>query len=195
MGNTVLRGHLPCLHHGPILLHFLFLPCFQPSSPPATCPSFSRFFLLSHSFPRAKRGGGLSFHFLLFLLLGLLEQYTTHPGCAVLMAPLQDHLSPSWTTFWRPVPVRRFHACFFQQFIFFSMASTPTSRPCSYAHSAPCSRLCGGGVAHDLLPHLLLSRRNAVFFHRERHGKPGSSLQFKSTPSNVQAQPKASRGR
>ena len=195
MGNTVLRGHLPCLHHGPILLHFLFLPCFQPSSPPATCPSFSRFFLLSHSFPRAKRGGGPFISFPSFFapwFAGTIH-YSSWLCCTD--GPTAGSPFPFLDNFLATRSSSTISRMFFQQFIFFSMASTPTSRPCSYAHSAPCSRLCGGGVAHDLLPHLLLSRRNAVFFHRERHGKPGSSLQFKSTPSNVQAQPKASRGR
>ena len=56
-GDPVLRGRLLCLHRGPILLHFLLLPCFQPSSPTATFSSFLRFFLLSHSSPSSRLWG------------------------------------------------------------------------------------------------------------------------------------------
>jgi hypothetical protein len=45
----------------------------------------------------------------------LLERYSIHLGCGgeePLTAPVQDQLSPSWTTFWRPAPRRLVHACF-----------------------------------------------------------------------------------
>jgi hypothetical protein len=96
-------------------------------------------------------------HFISFLFcsLVLLERYNTHPGYAVLMAPVQDQLSPSWTTFLRPAAfglsdllLFPWHRLLLQDFV-------PMRIP---LHAQD----YGWSLAHHLLPRLLLSCRNVI---------------------------------
>ena len=162
---------------------------FAPAVFPAKFSNCDIFFifkiLLTFTFISKLETMGEVLHFIsvLFCSLVLLEQYITHPGYAVLRAPVQGQRSPSWTTFWRLAPLRRFHECFSGNLYFFFSG---TSRPCSYAHSNPCSRLWGS-LVHHLLPAMpcpFLPERY-FFTVNVRYGLPYRSNQLHQGPAKA----------
>ena len=109
----ILRGHFV-----PIRQHFLRTAVFfDIQFLQLLCFVFIFKILLTFTFISKLETMGKVLPFISFLFCSfvLLERYSIHLGCGgeePLTAPVQDQLSPSWTTFWRPAPRRLVHACF-----------------------------------------------------------------------------------
>lgn len=84
----------------------------------------------------------------LFCSLVSLERYIFLLRCSVLMAPVQDQLSPSWSTFGDLLQFNDASPAIY----FFSLAPTP-SRFWIFAHSTPGSRLWGKSCTSSTTMH------------------------------------------
>ena len=85
----------------------------------------------------------------LFCSLVSLERYIFLLRCSVLMAPVQDQLSPSWSTFGDLLQFNDASPAIY----FFSLAPTPSSRFWIFAHSTPGSRLWGTSCTSSTTMH------------------------------------------